>query len=81
MAVTCKSGQLWNDAILQILRGLSDKVANVRMVAARGLARIVEDGEDAVIQAQIRPALEKRAQEEDDLDCRQECQLALEKMK
>ena len=81
MAVTCKSGQLWNDAILQILRGLSDKVANVRMVAARGLARIVVDGEDAVIQAQIRPALEKRAQEEDDLDCRQECQLALEKMK
>jgi len=29
-AIGSKSGPLWNDAVLQILRGLSDKVANVR---------------------------------------------------
>merc|ERR1711970_582475 len=30
---TGTEGTLWNDTVLQMLRGLSDKVANVRMVA------------------------------------------------
>ena len=82
MALGCQStGALWKDAILQILRGLVDKVPNVRMVAATGLARIVPQGDTAVVQAQIRPALEKRMQEEDDYDCRQACALALEQIK
>jgi len=75
------TGALWKDAILQILRGLVDKVPNVRMVAATGLARIVPEGDTALVQAQIRPALEKRMQEEDDYDCRQACALALEQIK
>lgn len=76
-AVACKSGNLWNDCVLQILRGLTDKVANVRMVSAAGLARIVEEGDQAIVQAQIIPALEKRNQEEEDEDCRQAYQDAL----
>jgi len=76
-AVAVKSGNLWNDSVLQILRGLTDKVANVRMVSATGLARIVEEGDPAIVQAQIIPALEKRNQEEEDDDCRQAYQDAL----
>lgn len=96
-STACAPGTpLWNDAILQILRGLSDKVANVRMVAARGLGRLGadtdadgggggasgggDDGGSAIIAAQIRPALEKRIQEDDDPDCRHACQIALEQI-
>lgn len=80
-AMECKSGQLWQDALVQILRGLSDKVPNVRMVAAKGLIRMVVDGDAAIVQAQIRPALEKRIQEDDNNACRQACQEALEQIK
>jgi len=76
-AVAAKSGALWHDCVLQILRGLNDKVANVRMVAARGLAKVVSDGDPAVVKAQIVPALEKRNIEETDEDCRQAYQIAL----
>jgi hypothetical protein len=72
---------LRKDALLQILRSLTDKVANVRMVSALGLARIVPTAEPAFLQAQITPALEKLVQEEDDLDCRHACTLALEQIK
>lgn len=76
-AVASKSGTLWHDCVLQILRGLNDKVANVRMVAARGLARIVLEGDPAVVKAQIVPALERRNSEEDDEDCKNAYDLAL----
>jgi hypothetical protein len=80
-ACVCKAGPLWNDLTVQIMRGLNDKVANVRMVAATGLARVVTEGDPAVVQSQIRPALEKRMQEDDDHDCRQACELALAQVK
>jgi len=73
-------GTLWNDTVLQILRGLVDRVANVRMVAAQGLTKIVtaeDPAQVAVIQAQILPALEARMAEEEDVDCRQACSEAL----
>ena len=74
-------GTLWNDTVLQLLRGLIDKVANVRMVAAKGLAKVVT-AEDpalaAIVQSQIVPALEKRLAEEEDEDCREACSAALE---
>jgi len=74
-------GTLWNDTVLQLLRGLIDKVANVRMVAAKGLAKVVT-AEDpalaAIVQAQIVPALEKRLSEEEDEDCREAQRLAVE---
>jgi serine/threonine-protein phosphatase 2A regulatory subunit A len=79
-SVAVSGGTLWNDTILQILRGLQDKVANVRMVAAQGLTKvvIVEDPvQVAVVQAQIIPALEKQMAEEEDPDCRQACSEAI----
>ena len=82
-AVACEdSDSLWNDVVLQMLRGIVDEVPNVRMVAALGLAKIVEaagGGHQAVVDAQIVPALEKRLAEEEDMDCRAACALALEK--
>lgn len=87
-AASCESGNgnLWNDVILQMLRGLVDKVANVRMVAANGIAKICEAAQgdaphQAVVDAQIVPALEKRMSEEEDPDCRAACVLALEMAK
>jgi serine/threonine-protein phosphatase 2A regulatory subunit A len=65
-------GTLWNDTVTQILRGLNDKVANVRMVAAQGLAKVMiaeDPAQEAIVQSQIIPALEKRMAEEEDIDC------------
>lgn len=81
-AVACDGGvgSLWNDTVLQILRGLTDRVANVRMVAAQGLTKIVsaeDPSQVAVVQAQILPALESRMADEEDVDCRQACSDAL----
>lgn len=73
-------GTLWNDTVLQLLRGLVDRVANVRMVAAHGLAKVVaaeDPAQVAIVQAQILPALESRMGEEEDVDCRQACSDAL----
>jgi len=73
-------GTLWNDTVLQLLRGLVDRVANVRMVAAHGLAKVVaaeDPAQVAIVQAQILPALESRMAEEEDVDCRQACSDAL----
>lgn len=67
------SGTLWNDVVLQLLRGIVDKVPNVRMIAAQGLAKVVlaeDPSHQAVTRAQIVPALEKRMAEEEDEDCR-----------
>jgi serine/threonine-protein phosphatase 2A regulatory subunit A len=81
VACQTKSGQLWQDAVAQIIRGAGDKVANVRMVAARGLGKVVQEGGDAsVVESLIRPLLEKRVAEEEDPDCRQACVLALEQI-
>jgi serine/threonine-protein phosphatase 2A regulatory subunit A len=77
----CNAGPLWEEVIAQILRGLTDKVPNVRTVAAKGFARIVVEGDPDVVQAQIRPALEKCLQEETDPDCMQACQAALDRLK
>ena len=69
---TGAEGTLWNDTVLQMLRGLSDKVANVRMVAARGLVNVMtadDPTQQAIVQAQIIPALEKCLAAEEDIDC------------
>eukprot|EP00934_Nitzschia_sp_Nitz4_P006563 Nitzschia sp. Nitz4//scaffold93_size78505//65297//67345//NITZ4_005428-RA/size78505-augustus-gene-0.46-mRNA-1//1//CDS//3329560312//6553//frame0 len=76
IAAACsdKDLNLWNDVVLQLLRGLTDKVANVRMIAAQGLTRVVtadDPQQQAVVQAQIVPALEKRMAEEQDPDSSQ----------
>ena len=79
-ALECKTGPLFEDVVVQILRGLSDKVPNVRMVSAMGLKKIIADGDANIVQSQIRPALEQRVQEDNDEDCRMACQDALDQM-
>lgn len=73
-AVACADANLWNDVVLQLLRGVADKVPNVRMVAAEGLRDVVASADDpsqlAVVHAQIVPALEQRLAEEEDMDAR-----------
>jgi serine/threonine-protein phosphatase 2A regulatory subunit A len=74
-------GTLWNDTVQQLLRGITDKVANVRMVAAHGLEEVVtadNPAQVAFVQSQIIPALEKMSSEEEDLDCKAACAAALE---
>jgi serine/threonine-protein phosphatase 2A regulatory subunit A len=77
-AVALKDGPLWNELMVLLLRGLNDRVPNVRMVAAQGLAQVMREGDSSVIEAKLRPALEKRLQEDHDEDCRRCISLALE---
>ena len=82
IAMETKSGPWWREAVNQILLGLTqDKVANVRMVSAKGLIRIVPEGGSEHVQAQVVPALEMRAHGDPDVDCRNACARALEQIK
>jgi serine/threonine-protein phosphatase 2A regulatory subunit A len=82
MAVETKSGPVWQEVVVQVLRALvEDKVPNVRVVAAKGLARIVVEGETEYVQGNIRPALEKAVEEDSDHDTQQSCMDALENVK
>lgn len=45
-----------------MLKGLNDRVANVRMVSARGIERIVERCEESVRAGMIEPALRERSE-------------------
>lgn len=78
MGKTCQGGNLFYQVVDQLLRGLQDKVANVRMVSARGFYGVVtNDGDPDVIGSKIRPALEQALQSETDDDCRHFMSLAL----
>jgi serine/threonine-protein phosphatase 2A regulatory subunit A len=78
IAVEAKSGPAWHEAVAQVTRGLTDKVPNVRMVAARGMGRIVVDGDEDFVQNEIIPSLKKCVEGETDEDCRNACTNALE---
>jgi hypothetical protein len=71
MAIASKEGNLFFQVIDQLLRGIVDKVANVRMVTAEGFFAIVTNGEcDAdVIASKVKPALEQALSNEEDTDC------------
>jgi hypothetical protein len=71
IALACTEGMtLWNDAVVQLLWGITDKVPNVRMVAGNAFAMVMAVVEDpsqrAVVESQIVPALEQRLAEETD---------------
>ena len=58
-------------------------MANVRMVAAQGLAKIVAEGgrdagSDALWDAKVQPALSARVAEDEDDDCKFFAQIALD---
>lgn len=69
------SGALQEELLRQVVRGLKDKVANVRMVTANCLIEILNQG--AVVTA-VKPHLEEMAQNDADFDVRHSCQKALE---
>jgi len=81
-AIACADSTLWNDVVVQLLRGVQDKIPNVRMVSAQGLKLVVKAAEDpsqqAIVRTQIVPVLEERLAEEEDLDGRQALSEALE---
>jgi serine/threonine-protein phosphatase 2A regulatory subunit A len=90
MAMATTDDTLWCDAVTHVQRGLQDKVANVRMVSARGLGSIVfaahasevevlSSQMRSLIASQVRPALEKM-REDEDWDCKQVCQTALDQI-
>lgn len=62
----------------QILKCMNDRVANVRMVAARGLVGLTKQCEEAIIVGKVRPALSQRVMEDEDEDCKFFAQLALD---
>eukprot|EP00521_Asterionellopsis_glacialis_P006759 CAMPEP_0195280766 /NCGR_PEP_ID=MMETSP0707-20130614/328_1 /TAXON_ID=33640 /ORGANISM="Asterionellopsis glacialis, Strain CCMP134" /LENGTH=625 /DNA_ID=CAMNT_0040339557 /DNA_START=319 /DNA_END=2196 /DNA_ORIENTATION=- len=75
--------EVWQDMVNFILeKGMTDKVANVRMVALRGLVEIVSKSSlhESFIQAKIKPAVESNVGQESDLDCRYYQDLALAEM-
>lgn len=72
MALAAKSGNLFFQVVDMLCeKGLKDKVANVRMVASKGLLLICQAGDcdPDVIASKIRPALEQSLAGEEDVDC------------
>jgi len=72
--------ELMNQIVALCVKGLSDKVANVRMSAAVGLRLIAISGQcdDSTMSSQVVPALTECINDELDMDCKYQCQLALE---
>jgi len=68
---------LLEDVLSLMLKGLRDKVANVRMVAAQGLATVAS-GDEAIWSARVQPELMARVTEDDDEDCKFYAQVALD---
>ena len=73
------SQQLMEQIVTILLKGLKDPVANVRLIAARGLEAVTISGQcdKAVMSSQVVPALSDCVTTEMDLDCKYQCQLAL----
>ena len=63
-----------------MLRGLTDSVPNVRLIAGRGLGLVTISGhcDTSVMNSKVVPALSDLVNQEQDIDCRYQCQLALE---
>lgn len=85
LAATQAKGALLQEVTNLVVKGVTDdKVANVRMVAAKGLKRMVASenfDDDALVTGQIIPALEKQLEAEQDDDARHSCQCALDSIK
>lgn len=87
-ALTEKHGENENDVSTELMKqivevmlnALKDKVANVRMIAARGLGLVTISGQcdDATMSSRVVPALNECITGEADQDCKYQCQLALE---
>jgi len=79
MAETGMTAELMAEIVTYLVKGLEDdQVANVRIVAAKGLAEVAHEVEEGMLNAKILPALQTRATEDDDVDCQYFAQAALE---
>jgi len=81
LAITEKglTSSLTEELVTHLLKGLQkDQVANVRIVAARGLAEISHTVEEGLLNSRIRPALQTCSSEDEDEDCQYFAQTALE---
>jgi len=74
------AADLLEDIVTLMLRGLTDRVPNVRMVAARGFALMTAPCEEALMTAKVKPALSARLTEDEDDDCKYFAEAALEKL-
>ena len=68
-------GALQEELLRQVIRGLKDKVANVRMVTANGLHAVLNQ---PAIASACKPHLEDMVQGDSDVDVQHACQKALE---
>eukprot|EP00543_Licmophora_paradoxa_P007051 CAMPEP_0202455688 /NCGR_PEP_ID=MMETSP1360-20130828/13157_1 /ASSEMBLY_ACC=CAM_ASM_000848 /TAXON_ID=515479 /ORGANISM="Licmophora paradoxa, Strain CCMP2313" /LENGTH=560 /DNA_ID=CAMNT_0049075327 /DNA_START=33 /DNA_END=1715 /DNA_ORIENTATION=+ len=82
IATASQSGSLFYQVVDHLLRGLKDKVANVRLATSKSLLEICSSGEcdESVVASQIRPAIEQAIQTEQDPDCQQYMQECLMKV-
>lgn len=74
------SKDLAEQIVDQLLRGLSDKVVNVRMVSARGLEEMIGSLDNGIWNAKVLPALEQRVLEDADEDCKFYAQQAIDSL-
>ena len=77
---TALSAELMKQIVAFMLRGMKDRVPNVRLVAARGLGLVTLSGQydDATMRTQIVPVLSECMTTETDRDCKYQVQLALD---
>lgn len=72
------TSELLESVVDLLLRGLEDTVPNVRMTAAIGLGTLSSIVDKGMLESKIQPALEKRIAEDDDDDCKQFAQKAID---
>lgn len=71
--------QLLDDIIDQLLNGLKDKVANVRIISVQGLMAITPCcADNSIVEAKILPVLRDVVQKDTDDDCKHFAQLTLD---
>lgn len=72
------SKDLGQEIGIQLLRGLDDRVVNVRMVAARGMEEMAGALDKGFINGKVMPALQETVTTDVDDDCRFYAQLAID---
>lgn len=70
--------ELLDQVVTLLLRGLEDRVPNVRMIAAVGLGNISTVVDPGLLNSKIQPALQQRVTEDEDEDCKYFAQQAIE---
>jgi len=69
---------LMEEIVMHLVKALEDdQVANVRIVAAKGLKEIANSVEEGLLNVKILPALQTRTKEDEDVDCQYFSQSAI----